>query len=294
MPELTLTGLRVTVEVAQRGSFTAAAESLGYTQSAISRQISATEAAVGSPLFDRQARGVRLTPAGEALVRHARRVLANVEAAELELAGLRDRLAGRLAVGAFPTAAASLVPRAIARLRKEHPALTVTLWEASTPAQLRRLRAGRLEVAVIAIGDGLPDYDLTGLRLEVIPTGRGPGVAVSADHPLAARDEVHVDDLAQEPWIVGTGAEGEPQFGAWPTLTNPVVAYEARTWQTRLGLVAAGLGISYLPGLAADTVPQGVKWLRVHDPTYLEKRHMVFVTTPDRSPAATALLKAMS
>lgn len=272
MPELTLTGLRVMLEVAQRGSFTAAAEALGYTQSAVSRQIIATEAAVGAPLFERQARGVRPTQSGEALVRHARQVLAHVEAAEQEIAGLRDRIAGRLAVGAYPTAAAALVPRAIARLQRAHPGVTVSLWEAGSPAQLRRLRAGRIEMAVVAIGEGLPDYDFTGLRVEVVRTGRGMGVAVSTDHPLASREQVHVADLAQEAWIVGAGGEGEPQFGAWPTLEDPRVAYEARGWQTRLGLVAAGLGVSVLPGLAADTVPNGVKWLRVEDPALVLKR----------------------
>lgn len=293
MPELTLTGLRVMLEVAQRGSFTAAAEALGYTQSAVSRQIIATEAAVGAPLFERRARGVRPTQSGEALLRHARHVLAHVEAAELEIAGLRDRIAGRLAVGAYPTAAAALVPRAIARLQKAHPALTVSLWEAGSPAQLRRLRAGRIEMAVVAIGEDLPDYDFTGLRIEVVRTGRGMGVAVHAAHPLASRDEVHVDDLAQEAWIVGAGGEGEPQFGAWPTLEDPRVAYEARGWQTRLGLVAAGLGVSVLPGLAADTVPQGVKWLRVEDPALVLKRETVMVTTTEASAAARAMLQAM-
>jgi DNA-binding transcriptional LysR family regulator len=293
VPELTLAGLRVAVEVARRGSFTAAAEALGYTQSAVSRQISATESAVGTPLFERQARGVRPTQSGEALLRHARHVIAHVEAAELEMAGLRDRIAGRLAVGAYPTAAASLVPRAIARLRKAHPALTVSLWEASSPAQIRRLRAGRIEVAVVATGDGLPDYDLTGLRSEVLRPGRGLGVVVSIDHPLASRNEVHVEDLAQETWIVGAGDEGEPQFGAWPTLTAPRVAHEARSWQTRLGLVAAGLGASVLPGLAADTLPHGVKWLRVRDPALVQKRETVLVTAADRSAGASALAREM-
>ncbi|WP_329187994.1 LysR family transcriptional regulator [Actinacidiphila glaucinigra] len=293
MPELTLTGLRVMLEVAQRGSFTAAAEALGYTQSAVSRQIIATEAAVGAPLFERQARGVRPTQSGEALVRHARQVLAHVEAAEQEIAGLRDRIAGRLAVGAYPTAAAALVPRAIARLQRAHPGVTVSLWEAGSPAQLRRLRAGRIEMAVVAIGEGLPDYDFTGLRVEVVRTGRGMGVAVSTDHPLASREQVHVADLAQEAWIVGAGGEGEPQFGAWPTLEDPRVAYEARGWQTRLGLVAAGLGVSVLPGLAADTVPNGVKWLRVEDPALVLKRETVMVTAADASAAARAMLHAM-
>lgn len=292
MSQVTLAGLRVTVEVAQRGSFTAAAEALGYTQSAVSRQVGATESAMGTALFERLARGVRPTPAGEAFLRRARHVIAQLEAAELEIAGLRDRIAGRLAIGAYPTAAATLVARAIGRLRNEHPGLAVTLWEAGSPAQIRRLRAGRIEVAVVATGDGLPDYDLTGLRVEVLALGRGMGVAVGLDHPLASRDHVDVDDLAEEPWIVGAAGEGEPQFGAWPTLTAPRVVHEARSWQTRLGLVAAGLGLSVLPGLAADTVPHGVVWLPVRDPGLVPKRQTVLLTAVDRSAAAKAMVSA--
>ena len=109
MSELTLVGLRVVLEVARTGSFSAAAERLEYTQSAVSRQVAVTEKAAGAPLFERHARGVRLTAAGEVLVRHAGRVLDGVAAASQELAGLRDRLAGRLVVGGFPTATAALL-----------------------------------------------------------------------------------------------------------------------------------------------------------------------------------------
>ena len=292
MRDLTLSGLRVVVEVARSGSFSAAAAALGYTQSSISRQVAATEAAAGTPLFQRQARGVRPTVAGEALLRHARDLLARVEAAEMELAGLEDRLAGRLAVAAYPTAAASLVPRAIARLRAAHPALVVTLWEAGSPAQLARLRAGRLEVAVLARGEGLPAYDLDGLRADVLRIGRGLGVVVSTSHPWAALDEVDVDALREEEWIVGRGDDG-PQFGAWPTLEAPRVAYEVRTWQTRLGLVAAGLGVSVLPGLAADALPAGVTWLRVSDPAVAPHRETLVVTARDRSAGASAMVRAL-
>ncbi|ATE55505.1 LysR family transcriptional regulator [Actinosynnema pretiosum] len=293
MSGMTLLGLRVVVEVARRGSFTAAAEALGYTQSAVSRQVGAMETAAGGPLFERGARGVRPTPAGEALLGHAGQVVAHVEAAELEIAGLRDRLAGRLVVGAYPTAAAALVPSAVARLRTAHPALAVSLGEAGSPALLRRLRAGRLEVAVIAVGDGLPDYDLTGLVVEQVPGQRGMGVAVADDHPFAQQSEVDVAQLADQVWIVGVGKEGEPQFGAWPTLADPVVGHGARSWPTRFGLVKAGLGITVLPGLAAGTAPRGVTWVPVHDPGLVWGRRTVALTRPDRSDAAGAFVRAL-
>ena len=102
MSELTLAGLRVVQEVAARGSFTAAADALGYTQSAVSRQVAAMERAAGARLFERLARGVRPTSAGKVLLRHGGQLLERVDAATLELGGLRDRLEGRLAVGAYP------------------------------------------------------------------------------------------------------------------------------------------------------------------------------------------------
>src|SRR5580704_6953644 len=203
MSDLTLTGLRVILEVARTGSFSAAAERLGYTQSAVSRQVAVTEKAAGTPLFERHARGTRPTPAGEALARHAGQVLDEIAAATQELAGMRDRLAGRLVVAGFPAATAALLPRAIARLTAAHPGLQVQLTQAPTPAQLAALRRGRAEVAVIAAGDGLPDYDLEGLRLTALRSPRGAGVAVAESHPFAARERIEPGELAGQGWVVG-------------------------------------------------------------------------------------------
>ena len=142
MSELTVSGLRVVREIALSGSFTAAARLLGYSQSAISRQVGAIEAAAGHPLFIREARGARVTPAGAIVVEHAGRILASVDALGQDLAGLGDRLAGRVKLGVFPAAMAVLAPRAVALLRSEHPGLEVSLSEAATPSLLRQLRAG--------------------------------------------------------------------------------------------------------------------------------------------------------
>ncbi|MGF7234034.1 MAG: LysR family transcriptional regulator [Frankia sp.] len=291
MSALTLTGLRVIREVAALGSITAAAESLGYTQSTISRQVAAMEAASGSPLFEREARGVRPSPAGTLLIEHAGRILADVDAASQALAGLRDRLAGRLAVGAFPTATAVLVPRALARLAAQHPALSVRLREGSTPTQLRRLRAGRIEVAVIAVGAGLPPYELSGLGHHHVFDGK-LRVAVPAGHRLLMHRRVTVADLRTEMWIVGEGAQGDPQFGAWPTLAEPRIGHAVHEWPTRLGMVAAGLGITVLPELAAASVPAGVEVVAVEDPEW-GGRATIALTRPDRSPSAAAMVQAL-
>src|SRR3954449_12041199 len=108
MADLNVTGLRVLREVAAQGSFTAAARTLGYTQSAVSRQVAGLEKAAGTALFDRAARGVSLTDAGEALLQRAGTVLDELDAAQQELAGMAEPGTGRVRVGAFPTAVAGL------------------------------------------------------------------------------------------------------------------------------------------------------------------------------------------
>lgn len=288
MTDLTLVGLRVVQEVAARGSFTAAADALGYTQSAVSRQVAAMEEAAGAPLFERLPRGVRPTSAGTVLLRHAAPLLDRVDAAALELGGLRDRLEGRLAVGAFPSALGVLVPRALARLRRAHPAVVTTLREGTTPTHLRRLRAGRLELAVIALEpDALDD-----LRSDVLLEGQLL-VAVPAAHPLAHRGTVGVGELADEPWIVGDAGGGDPLLGVWPgTPGTPRIAYAVRDWPARLGLVAAGLGLAVVPGVAAGAMPPGVQLVAVDAPRPV-RRSVLAVTRPERSPSAIALVQAL-
>jgi DNA-binding transcriptional LysR family regulator len=291
MDEMTLAGLRVCREVATLGSFTAAARSLGYSQPAISRQVAAMEAAAGVPLFVRNARGVSPSAAGAAVVARAGRILADVDSLRRDLDGLGDRLAGRVRLGVFPAAAAVLAPRAIARLADEHPGLEVRLTEASTPALLREVRAGRVTVAVIGSGTGLEDYDLTGLAVRQVFAG-DLCVAVPVGHRLASAATVPVRALEGESWVVGEGHAGDPQFGAWPTLTDPVVALRTRGWQARLGLVAAGLGICLLPELAAPSVPDGVTTVRVEDPNWLG-RGTLAVTRPVPGDAARAAVAAL-
>ena len=180
-------------------------------------------------------------------------------------------------LGAFATATAVLVPTALARLSREHPGVRVALTEAPTPKLLRDLRGGRLDVAVIGAGTGLADYDLDGLERHRLFTG-DLRVAVPTAHRLATVPAATASDLAGEQWIVGVGEPGDPQFGAWPTLTDPLVRYRVRGWPARLGLVAAGLGISVIPELAARSVPSGVTTVDVEDPNWLGRTTLALST----------------
>jgi DNA-binding transcriptional LysR family regulator len=205
---------------------------------------------------------------------------------------MRDRLAGRLVVGGFPAATAALVPRAIARLMAVHPGLKVQLTEAPTPAQLAAMRRGRIEVAIVATGDGLPDYDLQGLRLTALRSPRGAGVAVAESHPFAARERIEPGELAGQGWVVGPPG-GAPEFGPWPGIVEPRITFTVRDWPTRLGLVAAGLGIALVPGIAARAVPSGVRWIPVHDDAGGLRRAVWAATSDNPGAAATAMVRAL-
>jgi DNA-binding transcriptional LysR family regulator len=291
MSELTVAGLRVVREIALSGSFTAAARLLGYSQSAISRQVAAVEAAAGYPLFVRERRGVRVTPAGAVVVQHAGRILAGVDALRQDLAGLGDRLAGRVRLGTYPAAMAVLAPRAVALLRREHPGLEVSLSEAPTPTLLRQLRAGRLDIAVIGVGAGLPEYDIDGLSHRIVPGG-GLRVAVPDGHRLARAGIVASAELAGETWVVGDATGGDPQFRAWPTIVDPVIGNAVRGWPARFGLVAAGLGICLVPEVAAPSVPAGVTTIGVEDPAWLGRMTLV-VTRPGPGAETAAIVDAL-
>src|SRR5881394_3479260 len=137
--------MRILREVAARGSFSAAAEALAYTQSAVSQQIAALEREVGTKLVERNARGIRLTDAGEALVRHTESVMANLAEAEAELEAIAGIRGGRVRLASFPSAGSAIVPQAIANFRSRHPGVELNLSEAEPQDSLPRLRAGELD-----------------------------------------------------------------------------------------------------------------------------------------------------
>ncbi len=174
-----------------------------------------------------------------------------------------------------------------------HPGLKVQLTEAPTPAQLTAVRRGRIEVAVVATGEGLPHYDLEGLRLTALPSARGAGVAVAESHPFAARERIEPGELAGQGWVAGPRSGAAPEFGAWPGTAEPRITFTARDWPTRLGLVAAGLGIALVPGIAAQAVPRGVRWIPVHDDAGGLRRAVWAATQDKPSAAATAMVRAL-
>lgn len=290
---LTLDGLEVLRAAAALRSFSAAGDALGYSQPAVSRKIAALEAAVGAVLFRRGARGVELTEAGALLLDRATLALEELDAARAAIARLGERMAGRVGLGAIPTAGIALVPRALARLAATHPDVRVALEEDSTPALVARVAAGTLDLAVVTARPAGREQDFGALRpqqLAVDPMR----VAVAAGHRLAGRGRVDVAQLHGEPWIVGRPArDDEPIFATWPSLPDPPVAYAAHGWPARLGLVAAGLGIALIPAFAAPAVPAGVAVIDVDDPEHRRDPTAVLIVADGAPPAAAELAGAL-
>ncbi|WUV35934.1 LysR substrate-binding domain-containing protein [Streptomyces sp. NBC_01483] len=286
VPDLSTTWLRVFLEVTRHGSFTVAARALGWTQSAVSRQISSLESALGgAPLFDRLPRGVRLTEAGRVLVPHAEAVVERLHGADRELAALRRVAGGRLRFGAFATADAALVPRAIAAFRGRHPGVRLTREEGLTPLLLERLSAGGLDLAIVSTTGRTPldPYTLHHLLDESLY------VAVPADHPLAAEPSVRLPQLADADWISGSARpEGTLLDAALRHGFRPRVAHVVAEWTAKQGYVAAGLGVTLVPALAAESVRPDIALLPVRD-EQAPARAVYAATVRGRSPGPAAL-----
>ncbi|MFD8500799.1 LysR family transcriptional regulator [Amycolatopsis sp. NPDC059657] len=285
--DVSLAGLRVVREIAERRTFSAAAVALGYTQSAVSRQVAAVERAAGAPIFERRREGVRPTAAGQVVLRHAAAVLAEIDAADRELRGLPDAT-GTVRLGLYPTAGAMLLPRALAALRRAHPGVTVVSRTGGTPVLIRALRAGTLDLAVIGSAPPFraPDTETPALTLETL-VERNLCVAMPSAHPLAANDSVDLADLRGQQWIAGRTAGDEPQLGVWPGLDErPEITHTAHDWLTKLHLVAAGFGFTTVPPDLAAAVPPGVRVLTVRGGPE-ERRRAVLAHLPQRLPEST-------
>ncbi|GAA0355661.1 LysR family transcriptional regulator [Streptomyces blastmyceticus] len=280
--DVSLTALRVFREVAERGTFTAAATALGYTQSAVSRQIASLERAAGAELLERRREGVRLTAAGHLVLRRATTVLDQIDATARELAGLPAQ-AGTVRVGWIPSAGAALLPRAVTALRRSHPAITVTTREGTTPALVRALRAGSVDLALLATAPPFrpPDTESPPLTLQTL-TERSLRLAVPAAHPLARGDFVDVADLRGQRWIAGPSTGEDKLMGVWPGLDErPEIAHTARDWLAKLHLVAAGCGLTTVPVSLVPAAPPGVRNLPVRGGPQ-EQRRLLLAHLPAR------------
>jgi DNA-binding transcriptional LysR family regulator len=273
-----VTALRVFREVVDRETLTAAATALGYTQSAVSRQVAGLERDAGAPLLERHRTGVRPTAAGRLVARRAAAVLDQLDAGARELAGLPDDRA-TVRLGWFATAGAVVVPRALELLARTHPGIAVVSREGYSAALVRSLRSGNLDLALLAQAPPYRPIDAESPPLPTtVLTESALRVALPTDDPLAHLDAVDLEDLRGRPWIAGP--EGSGAMGVWPGLDErPRVAHTVRDWLAKLALVAGGHGITTVPSSLVGSLPAGVVALPVRDGAR-EDRRVVLARTP--------------
>jgi DNA-binding transcriptional LysR family regulator len=257
--------LRALLELARCGTMAAAAEALFLTPSAISQQIAQLEDEAGVKLTERIGRRVRLTAAGNALVRHAERVMAVLDEARSELAELRHEIAGELRVAAFESIASVVLPDTIKELRRAFPHLEVALEELEPIDGVAALRSWRTDIALIddlsiVAGDNRGKIEVVPLAEDVLY------VAVATDHPLSKKPSLSVADLRHETWAVESMWS---TFGAFVTDLCHRAGYEPRINAKCRGpdmieaMVASGCSVSVVPGLRVLRSPAGVAWIKL-------------------------------
>ncbi|GAB3947197.1 hypothetical protein GCM10027614_42000 [Micromonospora vulcania] len=208
-------------------------------------------------------------------------MLDRLDVAQRDLAALRDVTAGRLRVGAFPTAVAALVPRALASFRSDHPGVALSLVEGLTPGLLERLLDGDADVAVVSAA---PDQPFDGDRFDLHHlVDEALLVAVPREHRLARRRTVRLRDLADEAFIAGSATAEETLLRATlPAGFRPRIDIVAAEWTGKLGCVAAGLGVALVPALAVRAAPPDLTLLRLH-PDDVPVRRVFAATVAGRS-----------
>ncbi|MFC6017860.1 LysR family transcriptional regulator [Plantactinospora solaniradicis] len=278
--------MQVLRAVVTNGSVTAAARELGYTPSAVSQQMAALEKEAGITLLERTGRGVRPTEAGRVLTEHAAGIDRHVAEAETALADLRAGRTGRVSLGYFATAGATLVAPALAALRRDRPEVRVDLKLVDPEDPLQEVRQGRADLALVVRPPARPSVD--GIRFvhlcddtyrAVLPTG----------HRLATKRVLDLADLAGEPWV---GSE-------WPGPCldaildacgsagfRPDFVVESEDYATAQGFVAAGLGVSLVPELGLGSRHPAVVVRKVRNPQPVRG---IYAAVRESSPARPAL-----
>jgi DNA-binding transcriptional LysR family regulator len=294
--------LRVLYEVARHGSFSAAAATLGYTQPAVSRQIATLEAEVGTLLVRRVPQGAVLTDAGRLLVERAEAIFARLLEAELELQALAGLEGGTLRLATFASAAASIVPLAIAEFRERYPLVELRIVMADPIESLPRLRGGELDIALshhelgTAADDvASPAADPADGRsgVEVVHLFDDPMyVALPVGHPLAEPVPLDLTSFADEGWMLATHACPDSRLflrACHAAGFEPRIAFQSDDYPAMLGFVAAGVGVALIPDMVARGVRDDVV-VRALDPPPPPRSILAVLPSGYRSPAAAAML----
>ena len=279
--------LRYFVAVADSGKFTAAARDLHVAQPSISKQVRKLEDELGSVLLERRKTGIVLTDAGLILLPWAKRVLADVDGARAEIAGLASLERGRLSVGATPSLSTVLLPRVLASFHNAHPGVTLTVVEAGSRDLVDRLALGGLDLALVILP--VPREELFDtfplLREELV-------LAVAKRHPLAKRKSVRVSELRGVPLVMfreGYDLRSSTIAACEQAGFHPTFAIEGAEMDGVLRMAAAGVGVAVVPSMVVEKGGPLVA-LRLVQPTLVRSVGVAFRHDRQRSRAADAFV----
>ena len=287
--------LAILREVAQRASFSAAADALYLSQSAVSQQVATLEREVGMQLLDRTREGPKLTDAGRVLVSHAEAAIARLEEAERELAAIAGLEGGELRLASFPSASATVLTEAVAVFHRRYPEVRLSVTDAEPEASLPRLRGGELDLALTFDYPSVPHADERDLDRTLVLT-ESMYVALPADHPLAGREVVPLSELAEFEWLCGScpSSCGEVVIAACRNAGfEPRIGFESDDYNVMQGFIAAGLGVTLLPDLALPTLRADLVVRATEPPAPVRNVWAVARTEGSRSPASEEMLSIL-
>jgi LysR family transcriptional regulator, hydrogen peroxide-inducible genes activator len=254
--------LRYFCAVAETGSFSRAAEQSHVSQPSLSQQILKLEGELGARLFDRLGRSVRLTDVGKTLLPRARAVLHDLEAAKGEVIEQKDFIGGSVTVGVIPTVAPYFLPPVLTAFARKFPQAHLTVVEEITPVLLERLRAGTIDVALLAL-------PIRGHEFDAIPLLTEPLFAVlPKKHPLARRRTLFLKDLRKEPFLLLRDGHcfRDTVVGACDRARlSPQIIFESGQFSSLLSLVSTGMGVSIVPKMAVKE-NSSCRYLPLADP----------------------------
>jgi DNA-binding transcriptional LysR family regulator len=274
--------LRILAAVAAHGSVTKAAKNLKYSQPAVSHHLARLEAETGARLVQRIGRGIRLTPEGEHLARRAAEIVGRVDTAAAELSAMVGLRTGRVRVAGFQSALAALVPHAAATLRRDHPGIELHLADAHPQVALNLLRDGQVDAAVIFRYDDTTPDDIRATHVF-----DDPMYLLSLEPGQTLRD--HRDSA----WIAGCENCRREFIDACERAGfTPHVVYTSDDVIVEQALVAAGMGVTTMPGLALRTHrAPGIEATPL--PDFRRRVYLATYGDPPDPPATTAFVTAL-
>ncbi|GAC1623058.1 MAG: LysR family transcriptional regulator [Candidatus Acidiferrum sp.] len=253
--------LRYFCSVADTGSFSRAAEQSHVSQPSLSQQIQKLEGELGARLFDRLGRSIRLTDLGKTFLPRARAVLRELEAAKGDVADRLNSIGGSIAVGVIPTIAPYFLPPVLTSFSRKFPQAHLTVTEEITPVLLDRLRAGTVDVAILALPIRGHEFETSTLLTERL------FAALPGKHSLASRRSLSLNDVRREPFLFlrdGHCFRDTAAAACHRARLAPQIIFESGQFSSLLSMVGAGMGVSIVPEMAIEK-NSSCKFVRIAD-----------------------------